>query len=139
MYLSQLEILLLDLPDEAVLGFGFIIITILCSLSLFRSQRVFPIRHLAMIWGLTVLSCVVGPYLIKAYAFARLTDADNLFMLPAAEVGPSYTVLAGAFQRWSDMHLALLTGSVFALSLPIVCGAYLSALVLRGVYRLIPA
>ncbi|MCG7494688.1 hypothetical protein [Thalassobius sp. Cn5-15] len=139
MYQSKLEILLLGLPVEAVLAVGFIVIVILCFWSITRTQRVFPFQQLVVIWGLSVLSCFAGPYLIKAYAFARLTDADNLFMLPAAEVGPSYAVLAGAFQRWSDMQLAHLTGSIFVLSLLIVCVAYLSALVLRGLYRLIPA
>jgi amino acid transporter len=137
--LPQLEIILLSLPLEAILGLGFIVMTYLCVRMLSKSQRVFPIRWLVIMWGLTALAFFAGPELIRAYAHGRLTDADNLFMLPAAEVGPSYAVLNDAFHRWSDAYLALLTGSVFILSGFMVVVAYLSALILRGLYGLISA
>ncbi len=134
---SELEIMLLSVDARVIFGVGFAFIVFLCLTLVLRTGQRFPLSKLLALWSLTVLAFYCVPTLIHAYAHARLTDTENLFFLAPEAVGTSYSVLLEAFNRWSDMQLAILTGSVFIVPMILVGAAHLSALMLVGLYRLI--
>jgi len=119
-----------------VIGAGFLAMIAFCLFSLSRTGRRFPKKHLSMAWLLTVILFVAIPYSIRSYTLTRLAGEDNLFFLTSEAVGPSYPVLIDAYNRWSDFHLAILTGSIFIVPFIMLAAAHLIALLLAGVYRL---